>query len=407
MIPAKYVKPRIMPWNNDLGAFQIDRLTGIDGDTSLNKEKEYEIGRNGVLGYRQDNPSATLSLTQFEYGAMSFWRKLANLEDPASAGLEEDVTLEDLKTPFSDISLYKTDEGGTFKGTVWFPKLRVNGFSINIGDPDALIERSFDLIGEDTKFLIGKYLCLEKSTAVGVGAHSVVCSPAPIEYADSKYIFRVIRVRSGEVSELVEDSSSPYADNTWRYDVGTNTVIVQTCEVGDVIKVFYMADTADGTIWTDNDVDADFIKADQVEIYLKVGLGSDERVYRLQSVSIDASFDRADYKEIGNKEVVQTGVNSKTVTVTLGRLLEDFTVEEVLADIGAYPYIDVRNLSDDVTLTVKIFTDNTHSTFLMGYKITDLAATTLASADATEEYGNQDNTLEADNFLVTPDESEL
>jgi hypothetical protein len=43
----------------------------------------------------------------------------------------------------------------------------------------------------------------------------------------------------------------------------------------------------------------------------------------------------------------------------------------------------------------------------MGYKITDLAATNLSSGDSKEEYGTMDNTLESDNFMATPDESEL
>ena len=51
----------------------------------------------------------------------------------------------DFATSAVDIAGYKTDDNGTFLGTIWYPKLRVNSFSVNIGDPEALIERNFGI----------------------------------------------------------------------------------------------------------------------------------------------------------------------------------------------------------------------------------------------------------------------
>ena len=55
----------------------------------------------------------------------------------------------DFKTPAVDIAGYKTDDNGEFLSTIWYPKLRIGGLGLTIGDPDANIERSFTLIGED------------------------------------------------------------------------------------------------------------------------------------------------------------------------------------------------------------------------------------------------------------------
>jgi len=405
MIHAKATKPRIFPWNSDRDPEQIDRAQEMSGDLTITQEQLYEIGRDGKLGVHKQTPSLSPTLTQYEYGSMAMWRSLANIEDPASGGLQEDVTLEDLKSKIFDIASFLTDDSGAFVGTIHFPKLRINGFSINIADPDATIERSFDLVGEDYKIITDNYLAFQKETAGAPGELAITLSPAAIEYASGKRVFRVLRVRSGVVSELIEDNVVAYAANTWRYDAGD--VKVQTCLTGDIVKVFYAAASAYTTLWTDNDADADAYFADQCDIYLKVGVGADEKIYRLQSVGIDVALTRTDYKEIGNKEIVQTGVSSKTVTVTLGRLLEDFTLEEVLRGSSAYPYIDAREFSSDITLTIKIYTDNTKTTFAMGYKITDLSPTALATGATVEDYGTADNTLESDNFMVTPDESEL
>jgi len=405
MIKGNATSPRIFPWNNDRDPEQIDRVTEITGDVTLNQEKLYELGRTLKLGVHKLTPNTPVALSQNEYGSMAFWRALANIEDPASGGLEEDVDLDDLKSAQFDIASFLEDEDGTFRGTAYFPKQRVSGFSINIADPDAMIARTFDLAGEQCRIIKDNYLAWQKQTATGA-EETITLSPAAIEYASGKYIYRVLRVRSGVVSDLTEDNSSPYADNTWRYDSGD--VVVQTCVAGDIIKVFYAAASAYTTLWTDNDSDPNAVYADQCTIYLKVGAGSDQQIYRLQSVGIDVVLERADYKEIGNKEVVQTGVSSKTVTVTLGRILEDFTIEEILGDVGAYPDINVEELSEEITLTIKIYTDNTKSTFLMGYKISNLSPTALKPLGARpEEMDTADNTMESDNFMVTPSEDEL
>lgn len=404
MIKGNATDPRVFPWNNDRDPSQIDRVTEMTGDVTLNQEKLYELGRTLKLGVHKLTPSCPVTLTQNEYGSMAFWRDLANIEDPASGGLDESVDLDDLKSKKFDISAYLTDEDGSFKGTAYFPKQRLSGFSINIADPDAMVIRSFDLAGEQCRIIKDNYLAFQKQTAVGA-TEVVTLSPVAIEYAAGKYIYRVLRVRSGVVSELIEDATG-VAANTWKY--ATGAVTVKTCVAGDVIKVFYASATAYTTLWTDNDSDADALYADQCTILLKIGAGTNQQVYRLQSVGIDVVLERTDYKEIGNTEVVQTGVKSKTVTVTLGRILEDFTIEEILGNIGAYKDIDVKNLVDTITLTVKIYTDNTKSTFKMGYKITSLSPTALKPLGARpEDMDTADDTMDSDNFMVTPDESEL
>lgn len=405
MIHAKLVQPRIFPHNSARGPEQIDRAQNIGGDLTLNQEKLYEIGRDGKLGVRKNTPSLAYTMTQFEYGSMAFWYALANKEDPASGGLDNSIDLDDFKATTFDITAYMTDDDNTFKGTMWFPKLRVNGFTLNIGDPDATVERTFDLVGEDFKILDGKYFAFETGTAGGSGVQTVVLNPAPVEYAAGKYVFRVLRVRGGVCTELVEDATSTYDADTWRYDVGSTSVLVQSGLLNDIIKVFYPASTAYTTLWTNNDVDSDALFAEACEIYMKVGTGT--RIYRLQSVGIDVSFERTDYKEIGNKEIVQRGVKAKTVTVALDRFNEGYSLEDILASDTTYPYIDPRNFSDNIQLMVKIFSDSTHTVFKMGYLISALSPTALGTSQAVEDYNKMTDSLEADNLKISSDEAEI
>ena len=395
MIHAKFVKPRIFPWNNDRDPSQIDRVQDIGGDLTLNREKVYEIGRDGLLGYRKQTPSFSYSMRQYENGSMSFWYDLANMETPGS-GEDHDVTLTDMAETKCDIAAFLTDDDSTFRGSIWFPKLRVNGFSLNIADPDAIIERNFDLIGEDYKMMDGKYFAFQKATAAGAST-DIVLNPAAVEYASGSYILRVLRVRSAVVTEV--------ASTSWSFVSGTNTLTVTGGVAGDILKVFYISSTAYTTTWTNNDVDPDLLLSEYAEIYIKVGTGT--RVYKLQSIGIDVALERADYKEIGNSEVVQTGVKNKTVTISLNRFSDNFALEDILASDTTYPYIDPRNFSEAIQLQVKIYGEKEHTNFKCGYLMTGISPTTLGTSQAIEDYNARTNALECDNLKISDEETEI
>jgi len=403
MLHAKFFKPRVFPWNSARVPEQIDRATDISGDLTLNREKIYEIGRNGLLGYRKQTPSFAYSMTQYEFGSMAFWYSLANKTTPGS-GEDVYVDLDDLSTPKSDIAAFLTDDDNTFRGTILFPKLRVNGFSINIGDPDAAIERSFDLVGEDYKLFDGKFFAYNSDVVeTGETEKTITLSPVAVEYASGDYVFRVLRVRAGVVTELTQDEATPFADNTWRYDAGD--VIVQDCLVDDLIKVYYVSSTAYATTWTDNDVDPDLLLAEDVEIRMKVG--SSTRIYKLQSLGIDVAFERTDYKELGNSEVVQTGVNSKTVTIALNRFAEDMSLEKILASDTAYPYLDPRTFAENIKLQILVYGEKEHTNFKIGYLITNITPTKLGTSQAVEAYNQRTVSLESDNLVISADIDDL
>jgi len=396
MIHAKMCKPRDFPWNSARVPEQIDRLQNIKGDQTLNREKVYEIGRVGRLGFKKSTPTFAYSATQFEYGSMAFWYALANIVTPSVP--PNSIDLDDLVETQTDIAAFLTDDNTTFRGTIWFPGLRVNGFSINIADPDATIERSFDLIGEDYKMIDGNYLAYQSHVAT-IPIEVVTLSPAAIEWASGDYVFRVLRVRSGVVSELEEGIGV----NQWSYAAGD--VTVNDCVATDLLKIYYPSATAYTTTWTDNDVDPDLLLAEYAEIRLKVGTGT--RIYRLQSVGIDVKFDRADYKEVGNSEVVQRGVNNKTVTIALNRFAEDFALEDILASDTTYPYIDPSNFAEDIQMQVLIYGEKSHTNFKIGYLVAGLSPTTIGTSQDVETYQQRTVNLESDNLKISTLASEL
>lgn len=400
---ASNYKPIIYPIGSTADKAEIDRAQSIDPTGTTNREKVEEIGRSGVVGYLNRVPTVTYRLTQLEYGSMEFWRKVANKADSVNT-----IELDDFKTPYFDIAGFMTDDDGTFTGTVVYPALRLSGFTFNIGEPDARIERTFDFNGEKELIWQGAnqyYIYVTKTMeSADVGDVDIDLSAnTPAEDPDNAgvYMFRVIRVRSGINTELTSGTD-------YTYTPGTQTLTVSGSQSGDLVKIWHTSAVAPSTIWTPNDSDVPAILADSVSIYLFVPASgkpsSTDYVYRLQSVNIETTFDREDLKEVGNRNVVQRGFRDSTVTVSLGRMVEQFTIEEVLAGQAAgYGKLDLDKFTDSASLVVKVFDDNTKTNFKYGFKITGLSPTEVRLGANVNEYTSRDNTLEAESLYITTD----
>lgn len=411
MIHSSYYKPRIFPVKGTAVAAEIDRAQSIDPTVSLNRERVEEIGRDGVVGYLKKSPTVGYRLSQYEYGNIEFWQKLIGDDSKGNAiSTSVPITLSDFSTPYFDICAYLTDDDGTFKGTMLYPSLRPSGFAFNIGGPQDIIDRSFDFVGESAIIWEGlnKYYIAAEKTVGSAGDNTVDLSAIqPAEDPDTagKYMFRVVRVRAGVTTELVETTDYTYSNST-------HLVTLVDPDASDVIKVYYTSGTAPAVQFTNNDSDAAGLLGDCASIYLYVpGSGkpsSSDYIYRLQSVNIDVKFDREDLREIGNKDVVQRGVKNKTVTVTLGKIMEDFTVEEILrGQVADYGKIDVAKLADDVVLIVKVFSDNDKGTFKYGFKATGLVARDMKSSAGVNAYVKADCSLEGEDLTITADVAEL
>lgn len=405
MIHSSYLQPRIFPYNGTGSPVQIDRLQDLSGNPSLNREKINEIGRDGTVDWRKGVPSVAMSARQFEYGNLEFWRKITNKSDATNT-----LTLNDFKTSVFDIAGYKTDDDGTFLGTIWYPKQRVAGWGLNIGDPDAIIERTFNFIGEDeTAFTDNnKYVIYLTSTATGAGHQIVIGSggfanyPDPVALPDesgAKYFIRILRYRGTTTTELVEGTD-------FTYNSGTTTITIANSSASDVFKVYYTASTyvSGGSLFTNNDSDLGAITADSCSILLVAS----DYVYRLQSVGIDVSFDRTDVKEIGNSEIVARGIRENTVSITLGRILENYTIEQVLRGAtSGYGQYDIREFQDNIKLIVKVYSDKTKSTFKIGYSFTNLTPSSLDLTVPTKDYVNRGTTLSGESATITVTEGSL
>lgn len=406
MINYVEYKPKVIPYNGDIAEAQIDRVQSIDPSPSRNSEKVNEMGRDGAVGYSKKTPSVPYSLSQLEYGNFEFWTKIANKPDATTT-----LTLADFTTPAVDLYGVLTDDDGTFFGIKHYPEQRVTGFAINIGDPEADIERSFDFIGENAITWQGLYLIGDdRHTVVGDGSdEAVTLSKTPAidpdkdvsgDADEKKYFIRVLRVRAGVTTELTYTT-----DYTYDSVAAPTTLVIVSVLDGDVIKPQYVSTSAPTNIFVNNDSDPVTINAQCVDIELVSG---DATIYRLQSVGMEVSFEREDLGEIGNIKKVQRGVADKNVTITLDRNLEDLDLEAAMRGVDStYKKIDITKFTDDLGIRVKIYTDNTKATFKYGFKATGLASSDLSSPGAVKEYTKSNVTLIGDVLTISSLEADL
>ena len=394
MIHSSYYRPNIFPINGDVDKANIDRLQELTATTTLNREKIKEIGRDGLVDWRKATPDISLSMRQLEYGSLEFYRKLTSKGDSVST-----ISFTDFKTPTFDIAGYKTDDAGTFTGTVYYPKCRCSGFTVNIGDPESLIDRNFTVVGEDEIILreANKYLITKRYTLSGGTDETVTVSdPAPVADPDNsgQYLFRVVKVVSGTATTLVHGTG-------WSYDGAGTLTINGVSTAGTVIKVWYSAGSYIGgeIPFTENDSDLAGIDAESCSVFLE----SSNYLYRLQSASFEVALDRYDIGEIGNKDKVAYGTRDITARVTLGRILEAYTIEEILRGQAGNDYgkIDVREFASNLNLIIKVYSDNTKDTFKIGYKITDLAPSGTDTGTPTDDYITRGVTLEGETGFIT------
>ena len=244
-------------------------------------------------------------------------------------------------------------------------------------------------------------------TVIDLSTNAPVLDPDSLSYFTNceKYIYRIVLIRAGLATFL--DLS---ADAT--YDTTTKHITIANVLAGDTFKVWYTNANVPSVMFTPNTTDASALAANSVSIYLYIpGSGSPSSsnyLYRLQSASIDVSFTREDLMEIGNTQIVQRGINTYKVSVKLGRILEQFTMEEVLrGEAPGYGKLDIQQLTDNASLIVKVFSDDTKQTFLYGFKADNLCPSDLSNGAGINAYVKADNTIEGETLIISSDNTQL
>ena len=403
---VKYSKycPRIFPGKGDVAPAEIDRVQSLEPDVALNREEKKEVGSTHS-GYLKKRATTTLPIRQLEYGNFEIWRKLANVADSV-----EKIEIDDFASSYFDYCSYITDTDDNFVSTILLPELRTSGFSLGIGDPEADIERNFTFVAEKAVEFQGanKYYIYVRHEAGSEADDEIDLSanePALLPDEDisgypdeKKYIFKVLRVSAGVTTKLTVTTD-------YTYDSGTEKLTIVSITTGDVIKVYHTSATAPATIFTPNVIDVMGLSADCCTIELVVG----GVIRELQSITMDIALTREDFSGIGSKDIQHRGVTENVVGFSLGNLLSDLTLKEAFRGVvDGYGQIDYEKFSDDIGILIKIYSDNTKSTFMYGLKATGLSPTSVKPGDiGVDEHAKEAHDLSGKNLILSTNISDI
>ena len=103
------------------------------------------------------------------------------------------------------------------------------------------------------------------------------------------------------------------------------------------------------------------------------------------------------------------GVKDTTVRITLGRILEAYTIEEILRGKAGqnYGFIDTGSFTSNMNLVVKVYKDNTKQVFKLGFKFLNLAATGVDAGAPLNDYVTRGVTMECQEGIITNQEGVL
>jgi len=406
---ASAVKPRIYPYNGDVAPQDVNRLQVFNGSVTTPSDAVYEIGRLLKMADDTKISEQTTSMTQLEYGQLENFLALANLAAKPVGGLQ----LSDFDNSLVDIvSLGKDKYQGNLEQTLWLPKAVLDAFTLSVADSDARIERQFTLKGDfyrilryDNKnFIYKKFVCATGDTPTMTLS---VADPVPVvdpNYGTtSTYIARILKVSGGTTVELAYGTD-------YTFNPGTNNITILASTVGDIYKVYYTASSfgTAGDPTSLNDIDDYFLKAENLQVYLTDGVTT-VKLDILTSLNITATWNRINEGVIGQHEKILKSAKDHSVTVALNGRVKNATIEEVLMGKAGQNWgiLDVDLFIKNASLIVKVFNENSHTNFLIGYRVNKLIIDTTAINTPVNDYLTSNVNLKSDEMIISDSEADL
>ena len=204
------------------------------------------------------------------------------------------------------------------------------------------------------------------------------------------------RIRSGTATQLTLTTD-------YTYNNGTNKITILSALASDNYRIWYTAASygTSGDPTALNDADDYFLGAENITITIDDGTHAAVELTNLTSLSIATTFNRLEEGKIGSSDKFRD-VENYDVTVSLDGYVKDSTVQEALIQQAGQSWgiIDF-SLFDTVDIIVKIYQEAAKSTFLIGYKATDLEFSDETEGFDANSFGSNPLSLAGDSLLIT------
>lgn len=411
-VHASKIKPKILPFKTVVSPLDLDRVQRVTLGFNRPNDKGYELGRTRELYRDWKNPEVTGAIVMNEYGNIKPFALFAN-QDPSSV---TEIDIDDIKEQkFDVVTMMKDNDGDGVLVTKYCPDCYITGFTLNIADPEAKLEQSWNFVGEkhftfkgNEKYFITYEHTLTAPEAAAKEFDIPAAYPAPVvnpDWADH-YIVRAVQIVGTTETELTESTAAPSAANEIQRSASKTMTIYNGLAVGNKIVLHYTAATdSTPSQWKSlDDSSKNYLPAKYCEVYLYDSNSEVGRLYRLQSVSVATTIDRTVRNEIGNPDEIARSADVVNTVMTLGDLVSDASLDEYLRNKTAdntYTRIDIEKYLETLDFVIKVYADEKHETFVANYWVKNLKVTGGSQENPVNDALTGSRTLEADNLYYS------
>lgn len=323
------------------GRVRIGRAQRAEIGSNLPNTPVQELGSDKLVGRIFDIPEVTASVSLFDVGAQAAFTMAGVDWAAAASGTKielQDIQYVGLVVPFKGQG---TDD---LARTLVVPAAKIDRYSLNYSvGGDATEEFSF--VGT-TKY----WLKYDVAIATGAVTGNSITLTSARQLKNGRYYLSVYAEGIGYVPHeaITASTATSVTFDPVTVPDTTNVVVMYHADLTDQWDYTYeYADNANLPVG---------IRGWGVEVYLVKNGETDQKVYRVQTCTIQGQQQTNRVQELGNEEVVGYSDNIPDVTGTLEILAHDFKLTEQLSgDTTGDNWTDTEMGEGDWGLLVKLW----------------------------------------------------
>jgi len=388
---------------------QAKRIESFSADSSFKDEQILELANSGVAELISDLDTVGTSINAHDFGSIDNFAKLVNMYTTLDDN--ENLLLDDSRFDNAQVDFIIQVTSGTstnaLAASMWCGSQALTGFTMNF-NADGNASESYTLEGDYKRWFLNAY----RDTKVVSGT---MLNPTTAKITgktlQTGYTPLIVTVNNLIVADTAAGQTITCTDSGSDTNVTASPAL--SLASGDRIRLVYAKNVpASFSALSTTPAGLGALRRGMIDIYLfNPTSGTEEKVLRLQSVSINGSLDRSTEVELGTEKPYSRTLNRPiSVEVTAEALMTDLEVFAKLANLeSSYDAMTLNqiswdSLSSNTKLIVKEYkseTSHTAANLLRTIAITGLSVTSTNDNASVGDNTTVSFTLKSDNFLVS------
>ena len=345
---------------------QINRASAFGASGTLTKEDVFEIGNSGIAGIIDDENEVTVTIDATEYGAVD---TLATLAGKANSEVVTEIDFsKDFEYSKADIWNYVLENGTDTYATELVPACTLTSYNANYS-VDGSATESFSLVGDNKYwFMNGLKGISEKEASEELGTFTIVAG-TKAKLLSLWAAQQLIIPQEGKYLKRKFVEPEQYTVSVTGGTITITDVEEGVIEEPDWILVGTVASDVEGAKFAPiTDGTSVGKRRGHIDVYLVSGvtksgttfitnaLQRSARLFKVQSVSVDASLTREEIPQLGDTRVYDRPLQlPMDVTVSFDLVFGELAAfAQFCGESESADELSLENFKSDLGLLVRI-----------------------------------------------------